>query len=319
MRANLTAVSLLLVLGAEAANAAGSSGDFFSGLRFSDNVERNAASFGDSAVVFVRFCGHCPGAAATMRSEVKAIHDRVEKERLPVLVVCTTPDKSPSELAAYQKQLAMPGALFAQDVANSGNISLNNIMQAYGLRQGSQIAYLSGDIPAEFTKMLAGPAKAAQHRFPVDGLTTDQGKELWWYVERGKPQGVRSLVTAAKGSSPLKADAERILAVVQATALKRQEAALAAPASIATVESLEALLSDGDGLDLKPAQDRLKALLATPELKDELQARAIFRKIEALIAEARAPKAKEEAKTNFKTLGEKFPATVYGQRAAQVK
>jgi hypothetical protein len=85
---------------------------------------------------------------------------------------------------------------------------------------------------------------------------------------------------------------------------------------MATYESLEALLAEAQGIELKDASARYKALGKDKEFKGELDARSAFQQCQALAA---SPKADNQAaaKAGFAQIAKKYPDTFYGQRAAR--
>ena len=107
----------------------------------------------------------------------------------------------------------------------------------------------------------------------------------------------------------------KILVAVQTKLDERQATLLAAPADLATYEQLEALLADGEGMDLKPASERLKALTKDPALKKELQARTLYRECQRQLT-SKKPKEQEAGKANLAQLAAKMPETTYGKRAS---
>jgi len=282
--------------------------DPFAGLRFSDDKARSLDDFPGQAVMVVQFCGHCPSARAFMAKEVVAIAQVIERERLAAQLVCITPDLQGAELIDYITGISpalLDTALVAHDPINTAKIGMQNILQnrLYVESKAQQLP-LKGIAQAE-------PALRAARgwRYPVDGLE-GKPRELWWGVERGRPGALKAMLAAKKDPA-----VARIVAAVQAALGKRQEALVAAPADLATYEQLEALLAEGEGLDLKPAAERLKALSKDPLLKKELQARGLYRECQRQIASKKA-KEQEAGKANLAQLGDKMPDTVYGRRAA---
>jgi hypothetical protein len=159
---------------------------------------------------------------------------------------------------------------------------------------------------------------SGSHRFPMEGLTDPKAQELWWMVERQKPESIKTLVAVAKQKSTLGSDATKILAVVKPTFESREAELAEAPATMQTYESLESLLTASQGIELKKASLRYKELTKAKELKDEIQARSIYRQCEELLTSPKAG-ATEGAKANLATLAKKFPETKYGKLAAEAK
>ena len=206
----------------------------------------------------------------------------------------------------------MENALWASDPANLLNISTKNILQTSFISMGGKADFFEN---AGQVKTIMSAPSGGVFRFVVEGLTDPKARELWWMIERQKPEAVKTLVLVTKQKSPLGADAVKILAVVKPTFEKTETELLAAPVSMATYESLEALLSESQGIELKKAAARHKELGKAKELKDELQARSIYRQCQELLASQKGG-APEAGKANMATLAQKFPNTKYGQLAA---
>lgn len=266
----------------------------------------------DYLQVSVFYSGQCPSADRMVRQDIKAIHDLIETEQLPVVLILVTPDKEPGELVNFAKDCQMTGALFAKDQKNLFNISLRNIYQTQIFYQNKE---LRGTVNAATVRDLVTKT-GAKHHYPVADLKDPLAKQLWWMVERGQPGAVETLVKAAKRSA-ISEDAQRILAVVEADFLKQQQALVDAPASINTFEALEILLTDGKGLDLSAASERFKALHKDPALKDEIKARAAYRKIETELLGSTNQKRRQQAPSAFKQLAEHLPDTKYGKLASR--
>ena len=114
------------------------------------------------------------------------------------------------------------------------------------------------------------------------------------------------------------ADAAKILALVKPTFESRETELVAAPVTMKTYEDLEALLTESQGLELKNASARYKELTKAKELKDEIQARSIYRQCQEMLKSTK-PTTAEAGKTNLATLAKKFPETKYGQLAGNAK
>ena len=206
----------------------------------------------------------------------------------------------------------MENALWASDPANLLNISTKNILQTSFISMGGKADFFEN---AGQVKTIMSAPSGGVFRFVVEGLTDPKARELWWMIERQKPEAVKTLVLVTKQKSPLGADAVKILAVVKPTFEKTETELLAAPVSMATYESLEALLSESQGIELKKAAARHKELGKAKELKDELQARSIYRQCHEQLVSQKGG-APEAGKANLATLAKKFPNTKYGQLAA---
>lgn len=236
---------------------------------------------------------------------------------MPATLVLVTPEVTAAELPAFSKEFNMENALWASDPANAEKISTQNILQRYhflpgGILPDNNSRYFR---TADEVKAAMGSANSGTFRFTVEGLTDPKARELWWLVERQRPEAVKTLVLVTKQKSPLGADAVKILAVVKPTFEKTETELLAGPVSMTTYESLEALLSESQGVELKKATARHKELGKAKELKDELQARSIYRQCQELLVSQKGG-APEAGKANLATLAKKFPNTKYGQLAA---
>lgn len=283
--------------------------DPFAGLRFTDGKEHSLGEFPGQAVVVVYFCGHCPGARAFMGKDPVAIAALIEGDRLAAQLVCITPDLQGTELTDYIKDAApalLGTALIAYDPLNPGKIGLQNILQSQLYVDGAP-AFLGFDrLLAEAEPVLRA---SKGWRYPIDGIE-GKSRDLWWGVERGKPGALKAALAAKKDPAVAK-----ILAAVQTKLDQRQDTLVAAPADLATYEQLEALLAEGEGMELKPANERIKVLAKDPVIKKELQARTLYRECKRQVMSKKA-KEQEAGKANLAQLAAKMPDTVYGKRAA---
>jgi hypothetical protein len=220
-----------------------------------------------------------------------------------------------ADLPAFSKEHGMENALWASDPANAKNISTKNIMQRYKISPGGKSGSFSNvsDVKAAMSAPNSG-----SHRFPIEGLTDPKAQELWWMVERQKPDCIKTLMAVTKQKSTLGSDAAKILAVVKPTFESREAELVDAPVTMQTYEGLETLLTESQGIELKKASLRYKELTKAKELKDEIQARSIYRQCEELLTSPKAG-ATEGAKANLATLAKKFPDTKYGKLAAEAK
>lgn len=246
-------------------------------------------------------------------SEAQPLGELIESEHLAAQLICITPDHEEDALRAYITA-ACPKiadtALFAHDPINAEKISLNNILQCAYYVDGRE-----DRVPFDGVVAALGPAlRAAKgYRYPVADLP-ESAKGPWWMVERGRP-GALSSAIKARAKEPAKS----IVDAVEAVLIKRQDALLAAPESLATVEDIERLLVQGEGLPaLKPSSDRLKVLLKAAALKDELKAREMFLACKQQLA-SKNPKEREAAKANLAKVVQKYPDTTYGKRSATLK
>jgi hypothetical protein len=317
MRRILATLILLGALGAASASEA----DPLVGLRFSDGRARSLADFPGQSVMVVFFCGHCPTAAAHLGKPIKELHDFIEKEKVPVTLVLATPDFPAPEALALNKarDYHMDNALWASDPGNQRNISLQNVMQdeVYGPDHRPARGFAWNTEVKAFETFFASK-EAGQFRYPVTGLGDARVKEVWWAVERQRPEAVKALVAAAKTKSPAQPELQQVLTTVKEALATREAALVAAPASMETYESLEALLGEGQGIELKDATARYKELGKAKELKDEIAARAAYRACAEALASPK-PDLQAGGKAGLAQLARKYPETVYGRRAANGK
>ena len=223
-----------------------------------------------------------------------------------------TPEVTAAELPAFSKEFNMESALWASDPANSLNISTKNILQTSFISMGGKADFFEN---AGQVKTIMSAPSGGVFRYAVDGLTDPKARELWWMVERQKPEAVKVLVSVTKQKSPLGADATKILAVVKSVFESHETELISGSVTMATYESLEALLTESQGVELKKSAVRYKELGKAKELKDELQARSIYRQCQELLVSQKGG-APEAGKANLATLAQKFPNTKYGQLAA---
>ncbi len=231
------------------------------------------------------------------------------------MLVLVTPDVSLADLPAFSKDYGMENALWATDPPNAKNISTKNIMQRYKISPGGKSGNFSN---VSDVKTAMSDPSSGSHRFPIEGLTDPKAQELWWMVERQKPDCIKTLMAVAKQKSALGSDAAKILAVVKPTFESREAALVEAPATMQTYEDLETLLTESQGIELKKASLRYKDLTKSKELKNEIQARSIYRQCQELLSSPKAG-ATEGAKANLATLAKKFPDTKYGKLASETK
>lgn len=298
---------LLLALTALACAA-----DPLAGMRFLDGKEHRLSEWPGQTVVVVYFCGHCPRARARMTSDIQTLGDLIEQEHLAAQLVCLTPDHEADALKSYV-QSACPRiantALFAHDPINAKKISLNNIWQGSIFANGKERMLPFDNISAEVSPMLR--ASTSAYRYPIADLP-ESAKQAWWLIERGRPGALASAIKA-RAKDP---NAKLIVDAVEQVLVKQQEPLLSAPESLDTVEALEALIAQGEGLPaLKPASERLKVLMKAPALKDELKARELYLATEDQLQSTK-PKEREAGVANRAKIAQKYPDTVYGKRAA---
>ena len=263
--------------------------------------------------LFVYYCADCPRAGGMMKNDVKSLHDYIEKEKLPVSLVCVTPDRSPSQLSSYSESVGLEGALFAKDTANTRNISLNNIYQ-FGMMHNGKMLRSGLHTPTSLKNLVT--KMEPTYRYDVGELENPLAKELWWMVERGHPEGMKTLVKAAKRSA-IKEDAQKILDIVDGQFQSKAQELMAAPASMDTYEEIEELLTEGKGLDLKDLAKHYKDMGRSKEMKDEIKAKTAFMKIVNALERSGIEKKRAQAKGAFAQLAEALPDTKYGQLAAK--
>jgi hypothetical protein len=286
--------------------------DPLAGLRFLDGRDHALSDWPGQPVLVVYYCSHCPTARKHMATDVQEVGRLIESEHLAAQLICVTPEFDGDALRSYAKTVCpdiAATALFANDPANSESISLNNIYQIRLFHDGA-VSQLGPDNLAASIGPTLRAAKA--FRYPVADLP-ESAIPAWWLVERGRPGALSSAIKARS-----KEPAKTIVAAAEAALTRRQGELVAAPESLATVEGLERLLVDGEGLpSLKPASERLKELLKAPGLKDELKARDLFFACKHQL-DSKNPKEQQAAKANLAKLAALFPATTYGQRAATI-
>jgi hypothetical protein len=229
--------------------------------------------------------------------------------------VLVTPDVTAADMPAFSKDYGMVNALWASDPSNKNKISTRNILQKYLISPGGKSGRF--DSLAEAKDLMSSP-KCGTFRYPVAELTDPKARELWWMVERQKPDSVKTLVAVTKQKSTLGSDAMKIFAVVKTSFETRETELVQAPANMETYEGLEALLFESRGIELKKATDRYKELGKAKELKDEIQARSIYRQCSELLISPKGG-APETAKANLAALAKKYPDTKYGRLAAETK
>jgi hypothetical protein len=311
-RALAILATLLAVTGAT--RAADGPADPFTGIRFTDGKARSIADLGDQTVVMVYFCGHCPSAAKFMRTQAKTAHDLIEERKVPMQLVCVTPDLTPQDLVEWTKSNGLENALVGQDTLNPYKVGLQNILQERDYRGGKQVRVSGfGNAFSDDVRGYLDKGNVGTFRYPLDGLTEDKARTLWWMVERDRPQAMEMLVAARKNKA-LKDDAEKIYAVVEASLVKRQDALLAADISMATYEGLETLLTQAKPIALKPATEKLKELGKDATIKTELKARAIYQQCQELLAHPN-PQKQQAGREGLETLAKKYGETVYGKKA----
>lgn len=305
----LTAVTVLLLA------ATLQAGDPFDGIAFTDGKSRTLSDLGDQTVVVMYFCGHCPRSGAYMRAQAKAIHDAIESQHAPARLVCVTPDLTPTELVEWTKERGLEGAFVGQDTRNDRKISTSNIFQSEIYRGGKRSGGLGFDASDVATvKTMISAKDAGSFTFPVDGLSDPRAVEVWWMVERNKPQAMETLMAARKNKT-VKDEADKIFTVVEASLLKRQETLLAGDTSMATYEGLETLLTQAKPVVLKPATEKLKELGKDATIKTELKARSIYQQCQEMMAHPN-PQKQQAGREGMETLAKKFGETVYGKKAA---
>jgi hypothetical protein len=286
--------------------------DIVAPLRFADGVERSAADFRGQAVMVYYFCGHCPNALGSLSAQVKGLVDGIEADRRPQWVICATPDiADPAELQALAKEKGVPLALFAHDPVNRRRISTKNILQNEVVAgDGSVVVGSYRDPAATFTA--AEARSASVHRLPVQGLDDAKVAAAWWSVERGRGGGaLKELATAAKRKGPVGEQAALVVAAAQSA----YDAGLAeAGAGMAGYEAIERLAQRFDGLDPKPARNRLAELGKDAQMKRELKAREAWRTCRRMLASAK-PADQAAGRDALAQLAKAMPDTVYGARA----
>jgi hypothetical protein len=228
-------------------------------------------------------------------------------------LVLLTAEVSAADLPGYSKNWAMDNALWGNDENNALHIDTKQILMNYTITPGfgsqTQIGYTG---VLDSVKSMLG---SGSFTYPVEGLTVDKAKDLWWMVERKKPDAIRTLAMVAKQKTPLGTDAVKILTVVKASFAERQAKLKDAPVSMDTVEAYETLLTEGQGLDLKTAMSIYKALTRNKTLKTEFAARSMYQEAKGVLS---SPTTSSQAagKEEMAALAAKYPKTSYGKLAA---
>ncbi len=341
MRSLLIALTSLIMANATAA-------DRIEGLDFADGQTRSEASFAGQMVCMVYFSGECPTARAWMGSEVKSVHDWFEQQHINATLVLVTPDVAASDLIALDqdRDYHMVHALYANDPANQENISLQNIFQVrllgasggwspvnprplmQSLRQSitrisSAMAQGDGSVSPESgtnasatDPMAPPPGSAGTGHYHIDnaGLTDPEVVALWWGAERCRPGANKTILAEAKRAhdgAQIKTLADRLSAYYAS----REQTVIAGPPTIQTLEALETLLMEGDGLPLKLAHQAGHDLMRAPALKLELRARDAYRQFQPLVRSQRRSD-QDNGRDGLTQIVQGAPNTVYGQKAA---
>ncbi len=255
-----------------------------------------------------------------MGTQVKAVYDWFEKAHINATLMLITPDVEASALMDLDssRNYHMVNALYANDPANPLNISLENIYQVRlfmpdGGQQSLPFSNLLGTV-----KMHLSPGSTASPAYPYrisnEGLSDPEVIEAWWAVERARPDAVQNLVSAARHCKP-GTDGRILLDRVTAFYTGQEATLCAAPPTLETLESLEALLGESQGILLKNAKVRCHDLTHAKELKGELRARDEFQQCMAMLHSNKSQD-RADAKDGLGVIASQSPTTVYGQKAA---
>lgn len=236
----------------------------------------------------------------------------IEQERKPAWVVCITPDEQPAELIALAQNKGIATALMAHDPRNRQKISLNNVMQTHLIAPDGSLWRVPGRTHKDML-IAAEAKKPGTFHLPVTGLTDPKVTAAWWMIERGTGKGaLKELVGVAKKKGPLQEQAQLVIDAAQ----KACDAALAAAGEgFAAYETVERLSGRFDGLDPKPLKTRIGELGKDATVKNELKARDLWQKCQAMLASTK-PKEQAAGRDNLAQLAKKMPDTVYGKKAA---
>ncbi|MBA2480150.1 MAG: hypothetical protein H0V44_05765 [Planctomycetes bacterium] len=292
--------------------------DAFDGLRFVDGTERSLGSFSGQTIIIASFAGDCPPIATWLGKEAKAIHAWIEQQKLPVTLVLVTPDVPSDRLDDFDREggYGMAHALYAFDPVNREAIGRDNFFQCRLVRADGGVEALPFTGTAQHVRALVTSATAGTYRIDPAGITLAPVKELWWAVERGRPQAIRALVAAAKsGATPAGTEAAAVLERVRALLSARQDGLVAQAPSMSAIENLERFVADADGTDTRRAQSRLKELRAMKPMKEEERARDIYQQCQRLL-DSPKPDQQKSGRTNLAALAAKMPGTAYGAKAA---
>jgi hypothetical protein len=292
--------------------------DLIDSLQFADGQDRSQATFSHQSTVLIYFSGECPTAAAWMGSQVKNLHDWLEQEHVNASLVLITPDVAPGDLLALDdsRNYHMVNAFYATDPANREHISLQNIMQVRLMSPSGAVQMLPFDNLVSVIKSHlpdSSSAAAGSYRISRDGLSEPAVIELWWAVERARPDAVKTLMSSAR-SAKLPAEVRVLADRVTAFYAAREQELSAAPATLETVESLEVLLTESKGLPMALAHKRYHDLQHAKELHNELRARDEFSQCKTLLRSNR-PADQSDGRDGLAAISHQFPTTVYGAKA----
>ena len=284
-------------------------------LQFSDGAFRVDSDLNGNAVMIYHFCGHCPTAAQSITQQVKPLHDRIRSEKLPIRILCITPDIKPSGLAAWQKQKGLEDAWVAYTPENPVQISTSNIWQ---------VQWFDGKLKeprgrTDEASFIAGAVKSSTYAHPVGAqLKDDRVRGLWWMIERGQTGAGAGLAQGLANAS-VKAECELLLNDFRA----RRDAlialsATAANGGIEAYDRLEKLAVVWQGIpaaELAPIKKRMDALAAEKSLADEMAARRAWTTIQGWVAQG-GPRNIQQAVAGLDELIKRYPTTKFGKLAA---
>jgi hypothetical protein len=280
------------------------------GFRFSDGKARSLADLAGDAVLVVYACGHCPSAGKRLDELVAPLAAWADREHRPFTVVVATPEHAGDELVQWAEGHQLGRCLVATDTANHKQIGLQNIWQTELYDETGKPDRQTATDSLEALKSYAQAHGTV--RLPVAGLSDPKAIDLWWQVERRQAKAVPNLLAAAKkAKAASKSELTLVVDAVTAHAQAQQQKLAESPADLATVEQLEALLSEFNGIDLKPSQDRLKTLLKDKALKPELEARTAWRTCQDMLNNPRV-NVQKDGRANLAALAKRYPDTVYG-------
>jgi hypothetical protein len=267
-------------------------------------------------VVRVYYCAECPKAAAWMAKDVKAAHDHIEKRRLPVILMPLTPELTLEGCTERAKENRLDQALMAMDAGNAKKISLKNIYQVEAQGAAGSKGKILPDINYENIAdrlAKAEPASVGSYRYPVEQLTGTV-EELWWLVERGQPNAIRTLQAAAQ-SGPFKTDAARILAKVdEVVAADFATLKATTTPTLDHYERLDALILEAGTLPaLKDAAKLQSEWKRNKDLAPEILARDAWMKTAPLLAGSKAKSGLSGLEQIAQN--ERSAKTAYGKRA----
>jgi hypothetical protein len=237
--------------------------------------------------------------------------DWIEKDKVPVWVIVTSPHFEPQAMADLLKSKGIERTLGAYDPNNPNGVGKKTTMWTELLKPDGTLQTVSTaetygkGKPLPFLKGLTG----GTHAIPVEGLTEAGVIAAWWKANRGLvPGGLKELAGAAKRKNAI---GEQAQLVITAATSALDTGLAAAGEGFAAYEKLEGLSRRFDGLDLKALKSRLSDLGKDPGIKKELKARSVYMECKRLLGSTK-PKEQAAGRDGMAALAKAMPETVYG-------